>query len=473
MVLSVENRIKANDAFQSVLTHLDQAFDERQKFDQVEEELFQQMRQLGLLMLQAGVDDVSDEEIANAPDVIQRVDDPDLKKLEKNQTRRLVTIFGELSIRGPAYAVRAKQKIEHAPVAARLGLPEGEFSYLFQNWAQRFCVRNAFHDSRDMLDEMLGTRVSVRTLEHMNQHMAADVEAFCEQQSAPEPADEGELLVVSADATGVPMAHRGGKMQMAYVGACYTIDRHIRSIDDILDETLRKTSQEKRPRLKFKRLFADMTRARDEAPDTVVDGRMAVFTWLESEVKSRRHDGSMPVICLMDGEQKLWDRKAELLDEDVVEILDFWHFLDRLRAVSKIFTKTDAEAELFLEARLRRVLQGEIGGVIRSLRCLLTRRKLRGEKRKTVASAITYFDNNRHRLRYDSYLAAGYPIASGVIEGSCRHVVEDRLDQTGMRWEEPGAVAMLQTRCISLSDDWKEYQVWRINQEQQRLYTTL
>ena len=156
----------------------------------------------------------------------------------------------------------------------------------------------------------------------------------------------------------------------------------------------------------------------------------------------------------------------------MIEILDFWHFLDRLRAVSKEFTKTDAAAEVFVEERLRRVLKGEIDGVIRSLRHLQTRRKLRGQNRQTVDSAITYFSNNRHRLRYDKYLAAGYPIASGVIEGSCRHIVEDRLDRTGMRWEQPGAIAMLHTRSIAIGDDWTEYQTWRIKQEQHRLYTS-
>lgn len=305
MVLSLESRIKARGLLESVLDQLDQAFDDRVRVDCVEEDLFQELRELGLLMLQAGVDGVTREEVANAPAVISRVDAADLKKLDPIQTRRLVTIFGELKIEGPVYAVRAKQKVEHAPVAARLGLPDSEFSYLFQNWAQRLCVRNAFHDSRDMLDELLGIQVSVRSLEHMNQQLAVHVEAFREQQAAPPETAEGELLVVSADATGVPMAHRGGQMQMAYIGACYSVDRNIRTIDDILDETLRKASQQKRPRPKFKRLFADMTRAREEAPETVVDGRVAVFTWLESEVQSRRRIASKPVICLMDGEQKL------------------------------------------------------------------------------------------------------------------------------------------------------------------------
>ena len=355
-------------------------------------------------------------------------------------------------------------------MAERLGLPEGEFSYLFQNWAQRLCVRNAFHDSRDMLDELLNQRVSVRSLEHMNRRMAADVEAFREQQKAPPAAEEGELLITSADATGVPMAHRDGQMQMAYIGACYSINRHMRTVDDILDETLRRQCRKSQPRPLFKRLHADMTRARDEAPETVVDGRVSVFSWLEHEVQTRRRDDSQPVICLMDGEHALWNRKSDLLGESVIEILDFWHFLDRLRKVSQVLTSTEAQAEVFLEERLRRVLEGGLGRVMGGLRQMLKSRRLNKADRETVESALTYFENNRERMRYDEYLQAGYPIASGVIEGSCRHIVEDRLDGTGMRWELPGAVAMLHTRSITLSDDWNHYQNWRIQAEQNRLY---
>jgi hypothetical protein len=69
-------------------------------------------------------------------------------------------------------------------------------------------------------------------------------------------------------------------------------------------------------------------------------------------------------------------------------------------------------------------------------------------------------------------VAERLPIASGIIEGSCRLVVEDRLDRTGMRWCLEGALAMLANRTTSLSDDWNDYQTFRITREQKRLYPT-
>jgi hypothetical protein len=376
-------------------------------------------------------------------------------------------------------------------VDQQLGLPEGEFSYLFQNWCGQFFVRNAYGDASTSLVDLLRVQVSVDSLESMNLRMATDVEAFREQQTAPPAKEEGELLVLSADTTGVPMANRGGpfprliQMQMAYIGAAYTVDRFVRNAEDILDEVLRKQSQKGRPRPKFKRLYADMTRPAADDSAITLDRRVGVFSWLAHEHHTRATSGSKkrPVICLMDGGRKLWERKEQLLGEDVVEILDFWHFLERLREVSKLLSDTAAAAEAFVKERLARVLSGDLGRVIGGLRQMLKKRRqskrnLSKKSQATIQSAITYFENNRSRMRYGEYLREGYPIASRPtfgrcpIEGSCRLVVEDRLDRTGMRWSLDGALAMLANRTTSLSDDWNDYQTFRITREQNRLYST-
>ncbi|MDA0282351.1 MAG: ISKra4 family transposase [Planctomycetota bacterium] len=471
MVLSLETRIKVHQNVDRMLEWFDQSLACELRLDEMEPQVFAEGMSLLRSMLQDGIDDLVQQVEQSAPERIERTDGPDLVPVEK-KPRRLVTVFGELRIGGPGYAVREKQKVEYAPVDQRLGLPEGEFSYLFQNWCGRFFVRNAYGDASTSLVDLLGVKVSVDSLESMNLRMAADVEAFREQQTAPPAKEEGELLVLSADATGVPMANRGGKMQMAYIGAAYTVDRFVRTADDVLDEVLRKQSQKGRPRPQFKRLHADMTRSDPDDSAVTLDGRVGVFSWLAHERQTRAASGSQPrpVICLMDGEHKLWERKDQLLGEDVVEILDFWHFLERLREVSKLLSDTAAAAEAFVKERLARVLDGDLGRVIGGLRQMLKKRRLSKKSQATIQSAITYFENNRSRMRYGDYLREGYPIASGIIEGSCRLVVEDRLDRTGMRWSLDGALAMLANRTTSLSDDWNDYETFRITREQKRLY---
>ena len=94
-----------------------------------------------------------------------------------------------------------------------------------------------------------------------------------------------------------------------------------------------------------------------------------------------------------------------------------------------------------------------------------------GAGRRTGAAASGYYETNRHHRRYDEDLAAGYPIGSGVAEGACRHVVKDRLEQTGMRWTVGGAQAMLNLRAIYLNGHWNEFVNYRIDTEQDTLYS--
>jgi hypothetical protein len=183
------------------------------------------------------------------------------------------------------------------------------------------------------------------------------------------------------------------------------------------------------------------------------------------------------VICLLDGERALWDAR-EVYFPEAVGILDLFHVLERLWAVAHCFhTEGSEEARQFVEEQLRDLLQGRVGDVIAGLRQRLTRGKLRGPKRKVVKAAVEYLANNRAHMannrahmRYDEYLAAGYPIGSGVAEGACRHLVKDRLEQTGMRWTVEGAQAMLHVRALYLNDQWGEFLEYRIEQEQARLY---
>lgn len=123
-----------------------------------------------------------------------------------------------------------------------------------------------------------------------------------------------------------------------------------------------------------------------------------------------------------------------------------------------------------MDHRLRMLLEGKVGYVIGGLRRLADEHRLRGEKLKTIKAAITYYENNRQHMRYDEYLALGYPIGSGVAEGACRHLVKDRLEGTGMRWTVSGAQAMLSLRSIHLNGQWDDYINFRIQTEQSRLY---
>jgi len=119
---------------------------------------------------------------------------------------------------------------------------------------------------------------------------------------------------------------------------------------------------------------------------------------------------------------------------------------------------------------VNRILSGVVKQVILSLYRMGKQRDFSGRRLGDLEGICGYLRNNADRMAYDEYLAAGYPIASGVIEGACRTVVNDRMERSGMRWVFAGAHAMLGLRSIHLSGLWDDFIQFHIARESQRLY---
>jgi len=101
---------------------------------------------------------------------------------------------------------------------------------------------------------------------------------------------------------------------------------------------------------------------------------------------------------------------------------------------------------------------------------MTTKRKLKGQKQRTVLKVAAYYYRNRSRMRYDFYLKNGYPIASGSVEGACKNLVKDRMERSGMRWTLPMAEAVLQLRAVYLSEHFDEYWRYHVDEDQKRLF---
>jgi hypothetical protein len=197
-----------------------------------------------------------------------------------------------------------------------------------------------------------------------------------------------------------------------------------------------------------------------------------VFDWLWWEFAQRNPRLQRPTVCLCDGQEALWEACAEAVgDEDRVDILDLLHVTPRLWQAGKLLYGAQGKAVLpFVRQRVTQVLEGKVESVIRGLRRLATAAKLSGEKRKSMRRLCRYLYKNRHRMHYDEYLRAGYPIASGVIEGACRHLIKDRMDITGARWGLAGAEAILKLRAIKANDDFDAYWQYHLTQERHHVH---
>jgi hypothetical protein len=197
-----------------------------------------------------------------------------------------------------------------------------------------------------------------------------------------------------------------------------------------------------------------------------------VFDWLHDELARRNPGQKREMVYLMDGQESLWEaRREHLPGENAVEVLDLLHVTPRLWQAAHLFYKErSADAVAFVRERLDQVLHGRVRCVVSGLRQMGTKRGLRGAKAKRLGVLCGYLKKNACRMRYNVYLKKGYPIATGVIEGACRHYVKDRLERAGMHWTKEGAQAMLDVRSEYLNGDWEAFQRYRIEQETQRLY---
>jgi hypothetical protein len=477
--------------FWTLVERLRLAADQRQPIHQVEEAVFRDLLAMGLDLLRAFLALSGDGDAG--PDLTVPGEGPNdppqvLPRLDQPRRRPYLSIFGAVELERIGYG---HGRLEAAPLDARLHLPRRQYSYLFQQWLGVFVVDDAHAEAIKKLQTILGSEVSVKASEDLNREQGSDVEPFQNHLSTPDATEEGPILVVTADCKGVPLVRKAlppeeettgtplpksansrrgkgekaNKKKMAAVGAVYTIDPFVRTADEVIDEVLRKKAAERRPKPAHKRVRAEL-----------LVGKVALFLWLADEVVRRNPTATKPLIFLSDGERALHDRQGEYLPEGAICILDLFHVLERLwKAAWCLFDESTEkrEAHQWVEKELRMLLEGKVGYVVGGLRQMMTKRELKGARRKTVREVAGYFGRNRERMKYDAYLAAGYPIGSGVVEGACRHLVKDRLERTGMRWHPDGAQAMLNLRATYLNGEWDSYWAYHVAQEDERLYGKL
>jgi len=446
---------KVQEAVAELLQIVSQAVDQTTAAHVVEESVLKTVLSVGKAAMQLFFDHLG---VGDVGETCPLEDGRTLNRLEETRSRDYQTVFGPFELVRYVYATREGQKAELIPLDARLQLPDSKFSYLLQDFDQHLTMEEPFQKVAQTIERILNVQQHVDSLERMNQAMAAHVEDFHCQQKPPPAAEEGALLVETADGKGVPIRrpaeappihdheHRVGpkpdQKKMATVASVYSVDPYPRTPEDVVEA-----------------LFRDpKTHRNDPRSARPRQARPIMFGWMADEVQARNPDGAKPVICIMDGQEELWTEIDVFQPASArVEILDLLHVTPRLWKAARIFCSGQTAAAAFVRSRLLKLLQGGVEGVILGLKRMASLRNLQGASRKTIGIICAYLSKNAQRLRYHEYLAQGYPIASGVIEGACRHVVKDRLERTGMNWSVPGAKAMLELRCVYLSGDWDTF----------------
>jgi len=394
-----------------------------------------------------------------------------------DKKRGYYSIFGKLPFWRPYFY--AQGVAGHSPLDAELSLGSDCYSDLVREIAEYLGVDVTYEKVTGMFARILGQKLSTNAVSKMVAEDAADVEAYYEQKPAPKPEDEGEILVIQADGKGVPLVRetcvqakvrlgkgeKRTKKKEAIVTGIYTIEPNLRTPEEVVasffhkDETpALKERTSKRSKPQNKQLWATL------------QGKDVALERLARQVKKHEGYHIKHRIALTDGAEALQVRVLNYCP-DFTLILDFIHADEYLWDVAnRLFDEKDPLRTAWVEARTLKMLSGQTLQVIAEFRTLAP--KATQAQRQELQKAANYFERNLPYMAYDHYLAQGWPIASGVIEGACRHLVKDRCELSGMRWTQTGAENLLRLRAVSENGDWDDYHQFRKQRRHLRLYAS-
>jgi len=393
------------------------------------------------------------------------------------QDRRQTTyfsIFGKIRFERHYFHAPGQKGI--CPLDAALSLPSRCYSDLLRDWAEYCTTDESYEESNRVLQRILGLSLSKQALETAVQEDATDVEAFYEQKATPPAEAEGSILVIQVDGKGVPMVRteaaelpaRRGKGQKrtqkkeSVVTAIYTIAPYLRTPEQVADALLhdahQASTQPPRPAPVGKEVRATLK------------GKDFALARLARRVDPRQGPHIQHRVALTDGAEALQVRVLSTFPGFEL-VLDIIHGSEYLwRAANALLGETHPNRTPWVKEHLLSILSGKTETVIQTLEDLTHDSSLSPIQTEALNTTIGYYRRNLPYMRYDRYLAQGWPISSGVVEGACGHLVKDRMEQSGMCWTPTGAQAILELRAARVNDDWDPYRLFHRQRQHERLY---
>lgn len=408
----------------------------------------------------------------------------------RTSTRTVETPFGEISVTRKLYRAVGVPAI--APLDAALGLPEEKYTLEVRRIVAEESAKSSFDEVEELIGKRTGASVPKRQIEELAVRAAQDFDLFyAERLIGPEASDD--LLVLSFDGKGLAMRHdalraatrkaaeqtprtlhsrlatgeKPNRKRMAEVATVFSFAPWKRTPADVLHGLHEKKKRDQgRSRPTNKRVWASV----EHSAQRVIDDAFAEA--LRRDPQRRRR-----WVVLLDGQPdqlRRVRRAARTTAVQITIVLDIVHVLEYLWRAAHAFhpatsKDTATEAETWVEHRLHALLHGRSGGEIaKSLRGMLARAQLDAAAAKPVLKCASYLVKNTQWLHYDRALADGLPIATGVIEGACRHLVQDRMGRTGARWSLAGAEAILRLRALRASGDFDDYWQFHLAKEHER-----
>jgi len=407
--------------------------------------------------------------------------------------RCLMTMFGAVVVTRLAFGGRGVSGLR--PKDAELNLPTKVYSHGVQRLAAETAAKLSFDETVKALDRDTAAHIPKRQLEEVVAHAAVDFDAFYEarqEASRSEVKQTGSITVVTSDGKGIVVhpedlreetrkaaekaaagkeerfdlgrnapAIREDRKRMAMIAGTYTVAPYPRTAEDVVGELvggLRTVKERPRPENKWLRA-------------SVIEDAGDAIEHAFQEGMRRDPQLTKRWVGLVDGNEpqiEHFNVMAETYRLSLTIILDFLHVAGYVWDAAFVFhPRKSSEAEEWARERLLNILRGKSSDVAAGMRRSATLQELSPEAREPVDACADYLLKYAPYLRYHEYLRDGLPIATGVIEGACRHLVQDRMDITGAVWRLKGAEAVLKLRALCSNGDFSEY--WEFHEKQDHL----
>lgn len=408
---------------------------------------------------------------------------------ETGHTRTLVSTFGPLTVTRRAYRAPAQPNLY--PREAVLNLPNRRHTWAVQATAIGFALETSYEQARQWLTDHTGARTGKRQIEQIVTEATRDIAAFHQARPPATNTATDIPLALSVDAKGVAMrpearretryqrtepafgkrlgtGEKRGVKRMAQIGAVFDVlppDRP-RTPELIMRH---KKNPDGTP------ATAGQVKARNRWYTTdITADKTATITRVFDEATRRDPDHKRDWVVLVDGDQHqitTIQTEAARRGVTVTLLIDLIHVLEYLWKVGWCFhPRRDPAIEAWVTTQALTILHGKTNKVIAVIKTLARRHppKPGGEHERLIHATLSYLTNKLPYLDYPRALEKNWPISTGVIEGACRHLVQDRMGITGARWGLPGAEAVLALRAIKANGELDTYWAFHLQQEHHR-----
>jgi len=437
--------------------------------DQMERSLFRQVLRLGYpLLLLFVTKRVAGESHAR---IVNRAGEE--LRYHSQQEVHYFSICGDMEIKRAYFY--ASGKGGECPLDAGLSLPERRYSEMLMENAELLGVNGAYQKGMETLARLLMLELPKLALEMGIAEHSQMVKKYYNQKARFPKSEEGSILVVQADGKGVPLVRqaveklkvrrkKGDKKtakKEAIATAIYSIEAYPRTPEAVTQSLFKKGEPPAgRPTPSHKQIFATLK------------GKEKAICELAKRTARRLGKHILERIALSDGSAPLRNQILARLPGFVLS-LDIIHAVEYLwKAATALYGESDPQRAVWVEAQTLDLLSSRTHLVIQRREEKAASLVPTSQVAKTLYQVAHYFRRNQPYMDYAEYLRHGWPIGTGVIEGTCRHLVKDRCELSGMLWTVDGAEALLALRAVNENEDWDDFHSFRRTQRHKKLYGT-